>query len=72
MEDIKEKTADEIEEKNFIVESIESQNCKDVNIYFYKDKTIEITDFADRHDIKYIDMDMLKTAYKRCKELGWI
>ena len=66
---IPQKTSDEMQGKNFIVESIKSQDCFDVDIYFYKDKTIEITDFLGKSNIKYIDMKMLKKAYKTCQEL---
>lgn len=64
--------ADKIKNKNFIIESIKSQNCKDVNIWFYKDKTIEIQDLKGEENIKYINMEILNKMYKTSKELGWI
>lgn len=59
-------------DKNFIIESIKSKNCYDVDIWFYKDKTIEIKDFKGKENIKYIDMEMLKKMYETSKKLGWI
>ena len=63
--------ADEMKNKNFIIESIKANNCEEVNIWFYKDKTIEITDFINRKNIKYIDMEMLQAINETVKELGW-
>lgn len=64
--------ADEIKGKNFIIESIRAENCRDVSIFFFKDKTIEITEFTESKNIKYIDMKMLKKMYETSKELGWL
>jgi len=58
-------------DKNFIVESIEGKNCKEVNIYFYKDRTIEITDFTGKHNVEYINMEILHVINEKVKELGW-
>ena len=61
-----------MQDKNFIIESVKSKNCNDVNIWFYKDKTIEIQDSKGKENIKYIDMEILKKMYKTSKELGWL
>lgn len=63
---------DDIKDRNFIVESIKSTNLRDACIFFYKDKTIELTDYFDRHNIKYIDMNMLKKMIEVCKESEWL
>ena len=63
--------ADEIKDKNFIVESIESTNCKEVNIFFYKDKTIEILNYRNKN-IKYISAEILQAINEKVKEWGWL
>lgn len=64
--------ADEIKDKNFIVEKYKAQNCKDVNIYYFSDKTISITNFKDDKDVVYIDVDIMNKVIKGMKELGWL
>lgn len=62
---------EELKDKNFIVETYKAKNCKDVNIYFYADKTVAIKDCVDHHNIIYIDADIMNKVIKGMKELGW-
>lgn len=64
--------ADDIKDKNFIVERYISQACKDVNIYYFSDKTISITNFKDDKDVVYIDVDIMNKVIKGMKELEWL
>ena len=50
--------------KNFIIETYKSKNCKDVNIYYYADKTVAIKDWVDAHNIIYIDADIMNKVIK--------
>ncbi len=63
---------EELKDKNFIIETYKSKNCKDVNIYYYADKTVAIKDFVDAHNIVYIDADIMNKVIAGMKELGWL
>lgn len=63
---------EELKDKNFIIETYKAKNCKDVNIYYYEDKTVAIKDFVDAHNIIYIDADIMNKVIAGMKELGWL
>lgn len=63
---------EDLQDKNFIIETYKAKNCKDVNIYYYADKTIAIKDWVDAHNIIYVDADIMNKVIVGMKELGWL
>lgn len=63
---------EKLRDKNFIIETYKAKNCKDVNIYYYTDKTIAIKDYVDAHNIIYINADIMNKVILGMKELGWL
>lgn len=63
---------EELKDKNFIIETYKAKNCKDVNIYYYADKTVAIKDYVDAHNIIYIDVDIMNKVIAGMKELDWL
>lgn len=79
MEDIKEKTADEMFQKLGYIKTQDNKNLieytknKDgdlFEIYFWRDDNTISKSYYE--NMGYIEMQELQAINKKCKELGWI